>query len=204
MRSRSLRVAVLAFVCLVTWSITKSLMAQVRSKEVTGSMSAALPVPLAGKTVASTPLGGQPANQAPPAAGAAVVPDEPPVAAFRLLGHQQTLIGDRLKVDVSADIVDRRDGVSYVWVLTAAPDRGGVAVGPPTVKVVYDQQVFDVAATGQGAPTFSDVVVLPSGSHFVEVGLYGFPKGHDLSFLDDLAAARSNILIGGSGTVVVP
>ncbi len=203
MRRNVLRVIVLSCVCLAIWSITKSLMAQIRDKKDAGSPAASV-TPHTDKTTLNVPLNAIPSTQAQLPPGSVIVPAAPPVAMFRLKGHQHTLIGNQLKVDASADIIDSRGDVSYVWVLSAAPDVGGVPSGPATIKLVYDHQVFDVAGIGQGSPTFSEVIELPSGRHFVEVGLYWFKKDQDLSFLDDLASARSNILIGGSGSVVVP
>ena len=88
--------------------------------------------------------------------------------------------------------------------MTAAPDGGGFPIGSPTIKQVYAHQLFNVAETGQGLPTFSEVVDLPPGRHFVEVGLYTLMNGEDFSIFDDFPTARKkNIVVGGSGAVVV-
>ena len=132
------------------------------------------------------------------------LPSPGPIAEFRLKDHQLSLVGNRLKVDTSVEIIDHRAGMFYVWVLTSGPAIRGVPAGPPAIKMVYDQQVFDVAATGQGSPTFSEIIELPGGRHSVEVRLYHFVNGEDLSFLDDLHAASTKCVVGDSGIVEVP
>jgi hypothetical protein len=203
MKKILLRGVALCCVCLATWFVTRSLMAQVGGKRAANTAAVAPSDPIAGKWAVTLPDGTPPPAQPQLPPGAIALPDRP-ISVIRLTGYRQTLVGNQLKVETSVDIVDRRAGVSYVWVLTVAPDGGGEPGGPPTIKMVYDQQVFDVAATGHGSPTFSEVIELPSGHHFVQVGLYHFRKDEDLSFLDDLQAAYTKCAAGGSGAVNVP
>ena len=192
--------------CLVTWFVTRSLMAQVRGKRAVGTAAIAPSYPIAGKTAVTLPAGTPPPAQVQLPPGLTALPAEPTIFEMRLTGYRQTLVGNQLRVETSVDITDRRPGMSYVWVLTASPGGGpvGEPIGPPTIKRVYDHQMFDVAATGQGSPTFSETIELPSGRHFVQVALYVFRKGEDLSFLDDPQAAYTKGAVGGSGAVNVP
>lgn len=199
-----MRGVALSSVCLATWFVTRSLTAQVLRKRTAGQTTNAQTTPTVVKTVESRLAGTSTPAKALLPPGYIALPSPGPIAEFRLKDHQLSLVGNRLKVDTSVEIIDHRAGMFYVWVLTSGPAIRGVPAGPPAIKMVYDQQVFDVAATGQGSPTFSKIIELPGGRHSVEERLYHFVNGEDLSFLDDLHAASTKCVVGGSGIVEVP
>lgn len=183
---------------LLTWLATGSLIAQQAKKRSSASHVAASTSALAlSKTGVTLPTGGP----LPPISlpeGAILRPDLTPMATFALETFDVSVLGNQVAISAGAAITDRRDELSYVWVLKAIPANGG-----ETRKNVYDHQIFRVAPDVRATPTFQEKISLPPGTHVVELFLHGFRTGTDLGFLDDEAKVRGSQLLLGRRKIQV-
>lgn len=101
---------VLSSVCLATWFVTRSLTAQVLRKRTAGQTTNAQTTPTVVKTVESRLAGTSTPAKALLPPGYIALPSPGPIAEFRLKDHQLSLVGNRLKVNTSVEIIDHRAG----------------------------------------------------------------------------------------------
>jgi hypothetical protein len=98
------------------------------------------------------------------------------VAAARMLGMEAHRIeGGRLAVSGEAEVIDRRPGYLYVWLL-----RLYTPGGPRDRRLVWEHHYLDDAAgTAPGRlwlnPAFGDVIGPRPGEYEIELILYGVP-----------------------------
>ncbi len=106
--------------------------------------------------------------------------------------------GGWVGVAAAADLIDKRDGFRYRWMLNVYEVESKQRV----VHFNYDQQIFSVPSH-EAQPTFTDRVQLQPGDYRVEVVLHRIPGGFDLSQLEDASVDRSHRAIWFSRNVTV-
>ncbi len=174
-------------VCLMTWAVTKSLVAQQKKQT---------PLPAA-RLVAQEPKIESKAKPLMLRAKAGELPQPKPLGTSgssteaHLRSQSITVEEGIARVKAHISLYDQRKGMSYIWRLRVV-DRQAT----PLAGQVYDQQIFKVdAASHQKEVDFEDTVAVPPGARRIELVLYEKADKNTLWFLNNDDDARAYQMI---------
>jgi len=186
-----LKFATIVTICFASWWCTSALMAQQRKKPARTGQAGT--VTTSKGTTVTTPKGTTvttPTEAFLSQPGTIAIDSDVLIATASIKSCKVEVADGMVTVNAQVSLSNRLRKDVYIWRLSLLDARGKVLD-----QIVYDNQIFGMEADGAMEPTFSEAAPLVPGTSLVQLSLFAFRPGTDLTIFKDQQASEGYTIL---------